>query len=282
MNKFLIVDGSNLLFQMFFGMPARIVNGVGKPIQGTLGFVGAFLRMVRMTRPTHAAVIFDGEHGTERNEISSDYKANRRDFTGLPDADSPFSQLDDICAALDLLGVFRTEAEVYEADDVIASYATRLGGSGEYRVVVASQDSDLYQLIGENVSVLRYRGKKSTLCDAGYVRERFGVAPERYADLKSLTGDASDNIRGVRGVGPKTAAALIARFGSIEELLAHTDLITRPALRSAIEENTDRIRKNYRLIKLTDRAGLPAAPARIAFDPDSVTTADVLRTIGLT
>lgn len=161
MNKFLIVDGSNLLFQMFFGMPARIVNGAGKPIQGTLGFVGAFLRMVRMTRPTHAAVIFDGEHGTERNEISSDYKANRRDFTGLPDADSPFSQLDDICAALDLLGVFRTEAEVYEADDVIASYAIRLGGSGEYRVVVASQDSDLYQLIGENVSVLRYRGKKA-------------------------------------------------------------------------------------------------------------------------
>lgn len=83
MKKLLLVDGSNLLFQMFFGMPSRIVNDAGKPIHGTLGFVGALLKIMRMVAPTHAAVLFDGEHGTERNIISADYKANRQDLSAV-------------------------------------------------------------------------------------------------------------------------------------------------------------------------------------------------------
>ena len=83
MKKLLLVDGSNLLFQMFFGMPSRIVNDAGKPMQGTLGFVGALLKIMRMVAPTHAAVLFDGEHGTERNIISADYKANRQDLSAV-------------------------------------------------------------------------------------------------------------------------------------------------------------------------------------------------------
>ena len=217
MKKLLLVDGSNLLFQMFFGMPSRIVNDAGKPIHGTLGFVGALLKIMRMVEPTHAAVLFDGEHGTERNILSADYKANRQDLSAVAEEDSPFSQLADIYAALDYLGLRHTEVEELETDDVIASYAIRL--AGEYDIVISSFDSDFFQLAGEHVSVLRYRGDRTVLCGPDYVREKFGVGPEKYADFKALVGDSADNLRGAAGVGPKTAAALIGQFGSLGELL---------------------------------------------------------------
>ena len=137
MKRFLLVDGSNLLFQMFFGMPSRIVNSEGRAIHGTLGFTGALLRMARMTTPTHIAVLFDGEHENDRKELLPDYKAGRRDFTDAADGDDPFSQLPDIYRVLDTLGCFHTEITDYEADDAIASCAMRFGGM--YEVIVASQ-----------------------------------------------------------------------------------------------------------------------------------------------
>lgn len=105
MNRLLIVDGSNLLFQMFFGMPARIVNEQRQVIQGILGFVGALLKITRRTEPTHIVVLFDGEHENERSTLDSDYKANRVDYSETPEEETPFSQLLDVYAALDYLGI---------------------------------------------------------------------------------------------------------------------------------------------------------------------------------
>ena len=101
LKKLLIVDGSNLLFQMFFGMPARIVNEQGKAIQGTLGFVGALLKIIRKTVPTHIAVLFDGKHENDRSVLNSDYKANRVDYSKTSEEKTPFSQLPNIYAAHD-------------------------------------------------------------------------------------------------------------------------------------------------------------------------------------
>ena len=109
MNRLLIVDGSNLLFQMFFGMPSRITNSEGKAIQGTLGFVGALLKIIHRTEPTHIAVLFDGEHENERSALDSEYKANRVDYSETPEEETPFSQLPDVYAALDYLGIKHTE-----------------------------------------------------------------------------------------------------------------------------------------------------------------------------
>ena len=95
MNRLLIVDGHNLLFQMFFGMPARIVNEQGKAIQGTLGFVGALLKIIRMVEPTHITVLFDGEHDNGRSSLNPDYKANRIDYSEISEEENPFSQLND-------------------------------------------------------------------------------------------------------------------------------------------------------------------------------------------
>ena len=99
MKKLLIVDGMNLLFQMFYGMPSRIVNREGRAIQGTLGFVGALLKIIRMVSPTHAAVLFDGECENGRKELDSDYKANRPDYGTLSQDENPFSQLNDVYRA---------------------------------------------------------------------------------------------------------------------------------------------------------------------------------------
>ena len=148
MNRLLIVDGSNLLFQMFFGMPSRITNSEGKAIQGTLGFVGALLKIIRRAEPTHIAVLFDGEHKNERTELNADYKANRVDYSQTPEEDSPFSQLPDVYAALDYMGIKHTETTVCETDDWIAGYAHTYGDNTE--VIVASFDSDFFQLITEN------------------------------------------------------------------------------------------------------------------------------------
>lgn len=279
MNKILVVDGSNLLFQMFYGMPGRILGQDGRPIHGTLGFVGALLRIIRMVQPSHVAVLFDGECANPRKEIDTEYKANREDWRQMPEEELPFSQLPDIFKALDVLGIPYAETEDCEADDWMAGYALTFGRDN--RVVIASQDSDLFQLITSNVQILRYRGEKTVLCDEAYLQEKYGIVPGQYPDHKALTGDNSDNIRGVPGVGPKTAAALLQQFGSLEELLCRAYEIHRPSVRAAILAHTDRVRRNYRLIKLEDSHGLPFALSQMAWQDKGLTTNAVLQIIGL-
>lgn len=151
MNRLLLVDGSNLLFQMFYGMPARITNRQGKAIHATLGFTGALLKIIRQAVPTHMAVFFDGEHENDRSRIDPDYKTNRIDYSEVPEEENPFSQLDDVYAALDFLGIRHAETTVCETDDLIAGYALTL--EGETEIVISSWDSDFFQLITDQTSV---------------------------------------------------------------------------------------------------------------------------------
>lgn len=275
----LLVDGHNLLFQMFYGMPSRIVNADGKAIQGTLGFVGALIRMIRMAEPSHIAVLFDGEHENPRTELLPEYKANRPDYADLPEEDTPFSQLPDICRALDFMGICHTECTETEADDVIAAYAC----GSESEVVIVSWDSDFFQLLGEHVSILRYRGKHTTLCTPGWLWEKYGISPGQYADFKALTGDAADNIKGAEKIGPKTAAKLLCRFGSLEGILANIQEIERPSWRDALEASADRLRLNYRLIHLSGDAPLPFSQKQLAYSPKNVpSSTEVLKGIHLT
>ncbi len=279
MDKILVVDGMNLLFQMFYGMPARIVNGQGRPIHGTLGFVGALLKIIRMVQPTHAAVLFDGECGSSRAELDAAYKANRPDYSQMPEEETPFCQLPDVYAALDYMGICHCETRDCEADDWLAGYARQYGGDRE--MVLASFDSDLFQLIGEHVRILRYRGDKTVMCDCAWLRERYGVTPEQYAAFKALTGDSADNIRGVRGVGPKTAAWLLQSFGDLESLLTNADKITRPAVRAAVMESIPRIQTNALLIRLNGEQQLPFTLSQMEYSDNGLTSTGVLTAVGL-
>ena len=277
--KILIVDGSNLLFQMFFGMPARIYNDQGVGIWGVLGFPGALLKIIRQVRPSHVCVLFDGEHENRRALIDSDYKANRADYSQVDDSENPFSQLPYIYRALDHLGIAYAETEACEVDDWICSYAKLYGGENE--IVISSFDSDFFQLISRSVTVLRYRGDKSILCTPEYFMEKFGIEPCQYADFKSLTGDASDNIPGADKVGPKTAAALLQEFGSLENILQNAHSIKKPSIRESIARNTGRLRRNFALIRLDKQGDVPFTLEQMRFADPGITTTQVLQAIGL-
>ena len=279
MDKLLLVDGSNLLFQMFYGMPARILNTQGKPIQGTLGFVGALLKMIRMVQPTHVAVLFDGECHNDRTDLDENYKANREDLSQMDEEDTPFSQLPDVYRALEHMGIRYAETTICETDDWMAAYCRRY--AGEMKIVVASQDSDFFQLITENVRILRYRGDRSVLCGCTYLQEKLGIAPAQYAAFKSLTGDHADNIKGADKIGPKTAAQLLHQFGTLEGILAGAQEITKPSIRESVIRNTPRLRTNYTLIHLNAGAPLPFSKEALTFTDTGLTTGQILQGIGL-
>lgn len=279
MKRLLIVDGSNLLFQMFFGMPSRIVNKQGKPIHGTLGFVGALLKIIRRINPSHIVVLFDGEHENNRSELNAAYKANRVDYSQLSEEETPFSQYPDVCAALDYLGIKYAETTSCETDDWIAGYALTYGQ--EIKIIISSFDSDFFQLITDNVSILRYRGDKTVICTPVYIKDKFNIKPAQYADFKSLVGDPSDNIKGAEKVGPKTAAYLLNTFGTLENILANAERIEKPSVKNSIIRNDELLRTNYKIIKLGNTVPLPFALNDLVYHFMEITTGDVLKGIGL-
>ena len=275
----LLVDGMNLHFQMFFGMPARILNSQGKAIQGVMGFVGAIRKIIEMTKPTHVLVIFDGEHHNPRTDIDSEYKANRPDLSDVPDEENPFLQLPDVYAALDAIKIAHCETSVCEADDLIASYAKRFEGTS--RITISSFDSDFFQLIGPNTSILRYRGERSIVCNQDYLREKFNIEGSQYVDFKSLTGDTADNIRGVDGVGPKTASKLISQFGDLNNLMENYQSIESQRLRERIEGTLESLKLNRTLIQMDCNQVLPYQMEDLEFTAKIPKTRAVLSEIGL-
>lgn len=274
-----MVDGSNLLFQMFYGMPARIIGANGRPIQGTLGFVGALLKVINRLHPTHVAVVFDGCCANDRCLLDDNYKANREDYSLLPEEETPFCQLPDIYGALDYLGICHRETTDCEADDWIAGYALEYGR--EHRMTVLSQDSDFFQLITDRVQVLRYRGEHSVLCDRSYIQEKLGIQPEQYADFKSMTGDTADNIKGADKIGPKTAAALLQQFGTLENILQNTRQVAKPSVRNSLENSAERLGVNHLLICLKGAETLPFTLEEMAWNNPGLTSTQVLKAIGV-
>lgn len=279
MKKLLIVDGMNLHFQMFFGMPSRIINKDGKAIQGVLGFIGALIKIIKMTNPTHIVVLFDGEHENDRAELLPEYKSNRIDYGALPEDENPFAQLQDVYDALSYMKIKYAEVAELETDDVIASYVHTLQNDCE--IVISSFDSDFFQLINNKVKVLRYRGEKTTICDIKYIKEKFDITPWQYADFKSLTGDHSDNIKGAPKVGSKTASALIKQFGNLESIINNADKIAKPSIRESIINNAARLRNNYKLIKLENVAIMPFKFNELEYAYNGIATTEVLIGTGL-
>ncbi len=278
-NKLLVVDGHNLLFQMFYGMPSRIINRDGIAIQGVIGFIGAMRKLIRLAEPTHVCIIFDSEGGCERHGLLPEYKANRPDFSTVPEEDNPFTQLPYVYRALDLIGIKHTEAEGCECDDVIASYARIADSNTE--VLISSFDSDYFQLISDSVRVVRYRGDASIILDASAIRERYGTEPRFFADFKALVGDTSDNIKGIAGIGPKTAAKILNTYGSLAEILRDTASVTDTKLREKLEGASEQLELNLRLIRLTGECPLPFPLSELLLEEYDIRTMDIIKQIGL-
>ena len=164
-------------------------------------------------------------------------------------------------------------------DDWVSSYANIYGNDNE--IVVSSFDSDFFQLISNNISILRYRGDKSVICTPEYLQEKFGIEPCQYADFKSLTGDKADNIIGAEKVGTKTASALLQEFGTLDNIIRKADLIKKQSIRETIIKNSERLLRNFELIKLDGKNDVPFELDEMLFTYSGITTTEVLRGIGL-
>ncbi len=279
MKKLLIIDGMNLYFQMFFGMPSRIINKNGKAIQGVLGFVGALIKIIKMVNPTHFVVLFDGQHENYRTELLPQYKANRVDYNVLEEEKNPFSQLDYVYKALTFMGIKHCEVSELEADDTVASYVDAF--QSECEIIISSFDSDFFQLMNNNVKILRYRGEKTIVCDSIFIKEKFNILPCQYVDFKCLTGDNADNIKGAEKVGLKTAASLINEFGNLKNILKNVHKIKKIPIKESILKNANRLKDNYSLIKLKNISKLPFLFDEIEYNYNGITSTEVLIGIGL-
>ncbi len=206
MSKLLLIDGHNLLFKMFYGMPFQFYSDNGLNITGTVGFVGAILKLAKQFNPDACLVVFDGENSLVRGSIDEQYKANRTiDYSVLPDEENPFSQLDYIKKTLEFLSIKWVETVDCEADDYIACITKSYDGE----VYIVSTDQDFLQLINDKVFVINYRGAKSKIVDNGVVLQKYGVEPNEFLMIKALMGDKSDNVVGICGVGLKTAVKIL-------------------------------------------------------------------------
>ncbi len=185
----------------------------------------------------------------------------------------------DIFNALDCLKIPYTETTECEVDDWIAGYAHKYGE--KVKIIISSFDSDFFQLISDNVSVLRYRGDNSVICDIGYIKKKLGILPSQYADFKSLTGDNADNIKGAEKIGPKTAALLINEYGSLENVILNAEKIKKPIVRASVLSSAERLGTNYKLIRLDGAKELPFELERLGYKYNGTTTTEVLKDIGL-
>lgn len=249
--KLLLVDGHYYAYRSFFAI-AGLTNSKGEPTNAVYGFTKALRRMLADVQPDLAVVIFDGGLPAERMELLPQYKQNRSEMPS-----EMAVQLPVIDRMTELLGFPRIEVEGQEADDVIACYAVEAKARG-WETVIATNDKDIMQLVDGQLTIYS-PGKDGQFALIGPegVREKWGVAPAQIADVLSLTGDSSDNIPGIPGIGPKTAATLINQFGTIEALLEHPEQIARDKLRESILAGIEQIKINRRMVELNCKLPLP-------------------------
>jgi DNA polymerase I len=254
--RLLLLDGHSLAYRAFYALPVEnFATKTGQPTNAVFGFTSMLINMLRDEQPTHIGVCFDVSRQSFRTEQYAEYKAGR---AKTPDTFT--AQVSLIREVLDALGIRTIEKPGYEADDVIATLAHQARDAG-MRVGVITGDRDAFQLVDDNITVLYLKRGVSEMdrMTAEKVTERYGVGPDCYRDLAAIVGETSDNLIGVPGVGPKTAAKWITQFGNLEGLVAQVDQIKGKAGESLRTHLADVLR-NYELNKLVSDLDLPLAP----------------------
>jgi DNA polymerase-1 len=260
--RILLIDGTNALYRAFFAIP-HLRAPDGRPTNAAYGFVNMLNKVVREERPDYAIVVFDVPGKTFRHRMFDAYKAGRE--ATPEDLVAQFPLVRDLLGAH---GIAVVEVPDFEADDVIATLVSRAPEGAVISIV--STDKDLMQLVDEHVTLLD--GMKDRRFGPAEVEDRFGVPPARVLDLRSLVGDPSDNIPGVKGIGEKGAAKLIAEWGSLENLLDHASEVKATRARNALADSADVARLSKRLASLRTDTPLP-----IGWDAAVLAAADNVR-----
>ncbi len=276
--RLLLVDSMGMLYRGHFAMsrnPLRAPDGM--VTSGLHHLLTETITLLARLSPDAAAAAFDSHEPGFRNELFPEYKANR--------PETPPELVDQALAApalLRALGISTLEEPGWEADDLIASAARGAEASG-WEVIVLSADKDLLQLVSDRVSVIRpgRPGKPQETVGPDRVEEVAGAPPARIADLLALAGDSSDNVPGARGVGPKTASALVREFGSIDDIYAHLDSVEPVSLRRKLLESRDSVAMSLELVRLRYDAPGTGDPSSFLLRPPGSESAHVLERFGM-
>ena len=255
--RLLLVDGHAYAYRVFHAI--RGLRGAdGRPTNAIYGFIKTVNRLCAALKPSHVAVVWDGGLAAERVAALPQYKAQR---PPMPEALA--QQLDGIVAWLRAAGIASCRQDGVEADDWIAALARQAEAAG-WNVLIASSDKDFMQLVSERVGLVNPGDKTETVWTAEQVRNKTGVSPSQVVDWLSLVGDSVDNIPGVPGVGPKTAAELLGEFASVAGLYGRLAEVKSERVRAALTAAAADVSRNQVLVRLkTDVAG--------AFSPDELT-----------
>jgi DNA polymerase-1 len=248
MARLLIVDGHAYAYRAFHAI-RTLRSPTGEPTNAIFGFIKMLTKMRVALSPSHLLVVWDGGLSAERLAALPGYKAQRPAMPAELAA-----QMDDLVAYLGAAGVASYCAEGVEADDHIACVARRAARVG-VPVVVASADKDFMQLVSPRIGLFNPNDKTETVWGAEQVRAKTGVDPVQIVDWLALIGDSVDNIPGVPGVGPKTAAELLQQFGSVTALYGRLDAVKSDRLRAALQSSAEAVKRNVALVRLPD--GLP-------------------------
>ncbi|WP_019630658.1 DNA polymerase I [Actinomadura atramentaria] len=269
--RLLLLDGHSLAYRAFFALPLENFSTTdGQPTNAVYGFTSMLINVLRDEQPTHIAVAFDRSEPTFRHEAYDEYKAGR-----AKTPDEFRSQVSLIFEVLDALRVPRLSVAGFEADDIIATLSVRATEAGMETLIVTG-DRDAFQLVDGNVTVLYPIRGVSELArmDPAAVEAKYGVPPQRYRELAALVGESSDNLPGVPGVGPKTAAKWLTKYGDLDTLVAKVEEIKGKA-GDNLREHLGDVLRNQQINKLDCDVALDSAPTELKigqWDRDEIHT----------
>jgi DNA polymerase I len=261
--RLLLLDGHSLAYRAWFALPPEnFSTATGQTTNAVYGFTSMLINMIRDEQPTHIAVAFDVGRKTFRAETYAEYKANRQKTP-----DEFRSQLSLIKDVLEALRIPHLESEGYEADDIIATLGVR-GAEQGYDVLVCSGDRDTFQLVSDRLTVIYPTRGVSEVAriTPAEVERRYSIPPERYPDLAALVGETSDNLPGIPGVGPKTAAKWLNQYGSLDDLVTNVEEVKGKAGES-LRTHLGQVLQNRQLNELVRDVSLPLQPGDLALQP---------------
>jgi DNA polymerase-1 len=260
-SELFLVDGNNLAYRAFFALPEELATTEGFPTNALLGFTNMLFKLLSDYRPRGVAVAWD-TRPVERLEQLETYKADRRPTPDLLSEQFPYFR-----PIVEAFGYRNLEFPGWEADDVIATLATRADEAG-IKTTIVSTDRDAFQLVSDNVTLMMTpRGVADVnVYTPERVEARYGIRPDQIPDFIGLKGDSSDNIPGIPGVGDKTAGQLIGQYGSLEEVIAHADELT-PARRKNIQEHAQQALSSKQLATMRRDLEIDCDPAELVLAP---------------
>ena len=259
--RLLLIDGHSMAYRAFFALPAEnFTTATGQHTNAIYGFATMLISLLKDEKPTHVAVAFDVSRKTFRSEIFPEYKANR---AKTPDEfRSQMSYLNDLVAGF---GIRQFAVEGFEADDIIATLATRAATDG-FEVLICTGDRDSFQLVTESITVLYPKRGVSEMArmTPQAVTDKYQMTPTQYPDFAALRGDPSDNLPSIPGVGEKTAAKWIIEYGSLEKLLENADEVGGK-VGVALRENIESVKRNRELTQLIHSVDIETDPSALAW-----------------